>query len=79
MSVEAARARIEELKGDKNFYQRLVVQKEVAANRKWDALHKAGYPSAPVVDASAYGQATAARTEQAGRSASPISVAVSAR
>jgi len=40
MSVDQAIARIEALKSDKSFYKRMVTDKEVAAKREWDDLHK---------------------------------------
>jgi hypothetical protein len=40
----AARARIDQLKGDKDFYNRLM-QKDAGAHAEWSNLHRAGYPS----------------------------------
>lgn len=44
MSIDQAKARIDELKLDKGFYKRLVTDKEAAANREWQDLHKIAYP-----------------------------------
>jgi len=44
MSQAQARARIDELKTDKGFYKRLVTDREVAAKREWDDLHKIAFP-----------------------------------
>lgn len=43
MSKAQAVAEIESLKKDKGFYQRYVVNNEVAAKRQWDDLHKIAY------------------------------------
>lgn len=43
MSQAQAKARIDELKMDKGFYKRLVTDKEVAARREWDDLHKIAF------------------------------------
>jgi hypothetical protein len=43
MSQAQARAKIEELKADTSFYNRLVKQKEVAAKREWEDLHKIAF------------------------------------
>jgi hypothetical protein len=43
MSKDQAKAQIESLKKDKGFYKRLVTDKEAAARREWDDLHKIAY------------------------------------
>lgn len=43
MSQAQAKARIDELKMDRSFYKRLVTDKEVAARREWDDLHKIAF------------------------------------
>jgi hypothetical protein len=45
LAPEAARARIEELKGNKEFYAK-IQQKDLAAHREWRELHRQGYPAA---------------------------------
>ena len=53
----AARATIEQRKGDKDFYKALVAERERGiagpANQEWATLHKTGYPSAPAITSQA--------------------------
>jgi hypothetical protein len=53
----AARATIEERKGDKDFYKLLVAERERGvtgpACQEWAALHKAGYPSPAAITSQA--------------------------
>ena len=53
----AARATIEQRKGDKDFYKALVAERESGvtgpANQEWAALHKTGYPSPPAITSQA--------------------------
>lgn len=46
MSQAQAKAKIDELKMDRGFYKRLVQDKEVAAKREWDDLHKIAFRAA---------------------------------
>jgi hypothetical protein len=63
-AMEMARAEIETLKGDKDFYK-LLQAKDPAATQRWSNLHKAGYP-APVSVATPedVGAQAAARNEE---------------
>jgi hypothetical protein len=67
LEPEAARARIEVLKGDKDFFGRLSSSDQAvkqAALQEWTALHQAGFPAPAPVDAAAYGVQVAARSAQ---------------
>jgi hypothetical protein len=53
----AARATIEQRKGDKDFYKAMVAERERGvmgpASQEWAALHKTGYPSPPAIQSQA--------------------------
>lgn len=46
MSAAQAKARIDELKMDRSFYKRMVTDKEAAAKREWEDLHRIAFRAA---------------------------------
>jgi hypothetical protein len=65
--VMQALSRIEQLKGDKEFYAKLNSNDaaiKAAAHQEWSGLHKTAFPAPAAVDPASYGEHVAARSEK---------------